>query len=114
MMFSKTYFSQMDGNRVIIPFRLARGLGSKVMIGLSPNGCLCLFPPQKTIGEITNIREVKKHVGSSWRISIPEELIKCVGLQQKVVIAGCKDYIEIWNPLKWKYEVCEMADLLAF
>ena len=39
------------------------------------------------------------------RIVVPQEMRTAVGLDSRVAIVGCGDYVELWDPQRWTAEL---------
>lgn len=40
-------------------------------------------------------------IDSAGRVRLPQELIEIAGLGSKVVLAGMRDHLELWDPTRW-------------
>lgn len=109
-MFLGEYIHRIDyKRRIAIPPKYLEELGGEVYIVESPDECLCLFP-------LENLEEVKKEfeglhhpekvkirkAKGSRMVLLSEESVRYAGLKKEVVIAGCGNHIEVWNPKRWK------------
>ncbi|MFH1036935.1 MAG: hypothetical protein V1756_02665 [Patescibacteria group bacterium] len=97
--FFGSHLCRLAGNRLPLPSKYRSAFGGKAFIGLSPDKCLVLFPdfPGKFPGTIT-VQEISVCSGSLITLSR-------ITTAKEVVVAGCGDYLEIWDSFKrWEKE----------
>ena len=102
------FFYKMDEKgRLPLPHKFIAGLlEGMAYISISPDGCLVLFPARtwaktkRDIGRLFQPEEIRiKKRKNSWEILIPRNLREHLG--REVTVAGCKDYVELWEKDKW-------------
>ena len=124
-----------EKNRVSLPVRFRKEVGSNVVITHGLDNCLFLY----SMTEWVRIAEklgglgigqsdtrgfnrfmlagaVEVEVDSIGRILIPDFLMKFSGLKGKVIFAGVHNRVEIWNSDRWseyKKKIEKQADKLA-
>lgn len=104
MLLLGTYFRKLDrGRRVAIPKKLLKQFNGEVaLLGLSPDGCICIFPREGKNANKANLRKVCKiSLFYNKRLVIPKKIFNSAGLREKVIVAGCGNYIEIWDNEEW-------------
>lgn len=124
-----------DKNRVSLPSKFRKTLGSKVIITNGLDSCLFVFASsewERFSGEIAKMSlveadkrkftrfmlggAVEVEVDSSGRILLPDFLKDFARLKSKVVLAGVHSRVEIWNEKAWddyKANVEKDIDVLA-
>jgi MraZ protein len=110
-MFDGYYCSRIDKkNRITIPVKYLRklgGVGTSMVIIKGAEAYFHLFPfdlnvIKQTFGKIPSCQTVQ--IKSSGRVQIPKWLKEHAKLKKEIVIAGCNDYIEIWDKKRWGNE----------
>lgn len=121
--------------RLSIPSKWREELGSKVVVTRGLDNCLFVYPLKEwgkiaeKIGQLplgqADTRgfnrfflsgAVEVEVDSVGRILVPDFLKVFAGLDQKVVLAGIHDRVEMWDEKRWteyKRRIEEQADALA-
>ena len=121
--------------RLSLPSKFRKELGRKVVVTRGLDHCLFVYSIKEwekisdklgelSIGQsdtrgfnrfmLSGAAEVE--VDSAGRILIPDFLKDFAGLEQKIILAGIHNRVEIWNDLKWreyKERVEKQADQLA-
>jgi len=121
--------------RLSLPSKFRKELGRKVVVTRGLDHCLFVYSLKEwekisdklgelSIGQsdtrgfnrfmLSGAAEVE--VDSAGRILIPDFLKDFAGLEQKIILAGIHNRVEIWNDLKWreyKERVEKQADQLA-
>ncbi len=107
--------------RLSLPSKFRKELGKTVVITRGLDACLFVYSVQKwkefteklsdlSMGQ-SNTRAftrfilgnaVEKNIDSAGRILIPDYLKDFAGLEQKVVVAGLSNRVELWNEEKWE------------
>ena len=122
-------------NRLSLPSRFRREMGKKIVITPGLDGCLFVFTEKQwkeisdRLGKSSMLQAdsrgfnrymfggaTEAEVDGIGRVLIPEFLRQAASLKNKVVVAGVKDRIELWDEKKWiKYKqvVERQADTLA-
>ena len=141
MIFNFKYERSIDPKqRLPIPAEIRGGLdpegdGEAFYIIEGPNGALWLWPErtfERIAGElepsltpdpelmdfdaITFPKARRLAVDTAGRIRLPEEMIVVAELGSKVVLAGMRHHLEIWDPPRWAERCRELearrADIL--
>jgi MraZ protein len=121
--------------RLSVPSKWREDLGSKLIVTRGLDNCLFVYPQKEwqkiteKIGQLplgqADTRSfnrfflsgaVEVEVDSVGRILVPDFLKDFAGLDQKVVLAGIYDRVEIWAENKWeeyKSRIEGQADELA-
>ncbi len=115
-----------ERGELTLPIRF-RNRRKKIVVGVWPEGCLFLFSKKewkRTMKRsrgwfflsreemrIIFSRVINIEIDEKGKIRIPDDLIKQVGLEKEVIIAGCGRYLEIWDKNRWKIE-CERAAIM--
>lgn len=124
-----------EKNRISLPARFRKEVGSQIVVTRGLDSCLFLYSIsewQKISEKLSNLSigqagsrglnrfmlagAVEVDVDSAGRILIPDFLKKFAALGAKVVFAGMSTRIEIWDETKWnayKQKVESEADNLA-
>ena len=124
-----------EKNRISLPARFRKEVGSQIVITRGLDSCLFLYPLsewQKISEKLSNLSigqagsrglnrfmlagAVEVEVDNAGRILIPDFLKKFAGLASMVVFAGMHSRIEIWDETRWttyKEKVESEADGLA-
>lgn len=108
-------------NRVSLPSRFRKELGSTVIVTRGLDTCLFAYSPkawEKIVSKFADlslaksgVRSVNRfflagaaelEIDSAGRMLIPPVLTRFAGLKDKVVLAGINDRIEIWDETRWK------------
>ena len=121
--------------RLAIPVKMRKELGEKAILTRGLNNCLFLYPLEhwkkvtEKLGQLpvgqgdtrsflrlmfSGAAEVE--LDQLGRILIPDYLKKYADLNQKVIIAGVYDRLEIWDSERWgsyKNEVERNTDMIA-
>lgn len=97
--------------RIPIPSRFLKelgGVGVEAVVAKSSDGCIYLCLPEnwsevkKELEEPLTPEMVQIKIGGT--ISISNDLREYAGLKREVVIVGCGNHIEFWNPRRWSAE----------
>ena len=121
--------------RLSLPSKFRKELGGKIVVTRGLDQCLFVYSRKEwekiseKLGELSIGQAdtrgfnrfmlsgaVEVEVDSAGRILIPDFLKEFAGLDQKVVLAGIHNRIEIWNDVLWKEykeRVEKQADQLA-
>ena len=124
-----------DKKRVSLPSKFRKEIGKKVIITRGLDHCLFVYSRaewkkfSEKLGELSMGQAdtrafnrfllggaIEVDVDASGRIRIPDFLKDFAGLDQKVVLAGLHNRIEIWQEEKWHtytHSVEQKADALA-
>lgn len=124
-----------DKKRVSLPSKFRKEIGKKVIITRGLDHCLFVYSRaewkkfSEKLGELSMGQAdtrafnrfllggaIEVDVDASGRIRIPDFLKDFAGLDQKVVLAGLHNRIEIWHEEKWHtytQGVEQKADALA-
>ena len=119
-MFSDKFIRMIDQEkRIAIPPQFLEelgGIGAKIIITQSSDKCLYFFSLHELkkmhflpLDELKKVMEKLKRntlpeivqIKSPGKILISGGLKKYAGLKNEVVLAGCNNYIEIWDKEKW-------------
>ena len=109
-----------DKNRLSLPSKFRKELGSKVVITNGLDACLFVFPMKGwerfsgKLGELSVAQADKRkfnrfilggaveaEVDGMGRVLVPEFLKEYAGLKGKAIVAGVYDRVEIWNEKAW-------------
>lgn len=124
-----------EKNRMSLPVKFRKEMGKSVVVAPGLDNCLSLFTVkewQKISNKLSEASMLASDnrsfsrfmfgqaliidVDSNGRILIPENLKNRSGLQNKVVVIGVENRVEIWNETAWndyKKVVEGQADALA-
>lgn len=124
-----------DKKRLSLPSKFRKEIGKKVIITRGLDHCLFVYSKSEwkkfseKLGELSMGQAdtrafnrfllggaIEVDVDASGRIRIPDFLKEFAGLDQKVVLAGLHNRIELWHEEKWHtytQQVEEKADALA-
>ena len=126
-MFCGNFSRSMDKKKVTVLAGYREKLEKRVVIGgFYPEGCLFLCSPEEwekakerlgklSLGADTR-RDIRMMLSSAVEIEmdedggikIPDNLMKYADLQGEAVLAGCGEYIEIWDKDRWGVECKKM------
>jgi len=121
--------------RLMIPARLRKDLGERVILTKGLDQCLFIYPMQEwerltaklsqlpmgqanTRGFVRSFLAgaVEAEFDSLGRVLIPEYLRQFAGLKQKAVVAGVHTRLEVWDEERWgayKTELEKNTDMIA-
>ena len=120
-----------DRGRLAIPARYRHSLADGAVLRGSPDGCVELYSSegfeaevQLRLGEQRSTREVggrrirpaflpgafDVELDGQGRVLLPQGLRGDASLEDRAVIVGCGDYVEIWNPDRWNEALETAAD----
>ncbi len=123
--FSGSFSAKLDEkSRFVLPqnlrYQLVENGELSFSIGLSMGGCLAIYK-QSEIESLVEKFEMKKNVAKFQkfftlffstlvattcdkvgRVSLPETLQKCIGIDKELIIVGAMDKIEIWPKEKFE------------
>lgn len=124
-----------DKKRVSLPSKFRKEIGKKVIITRGLDHCLFVYSRAEwkkfsdKLGELSMGQAdtrafnrfllggaIEIDVDASGRIRIPDFLKDFAGLDQKVILAGLHNRIEVWNEEAWNtytHNVEKKADALA-
>ncbi|MEX0935182.1 MAG: division/cell wall cluster transcriptional repressor MraZ [Candidatus Paceibacterota bacterium] len=124
-----------DKKRISLPAKFRRELGKTVVLTRGLDNCLFLYSlsrweqiseklTQLSFGQSDsrNLNRfmlsgaVEANVDSSGRILIPDVLKEFASLEDKVILAGVGNRVEVWNTESWeecKERIESQADMLA-
>ncbi len=124
-----------DKKRLSLPTKFRKELGTKVVVTHGLDSCLFLFSVKQweritmKLGELSMgsadsrgfnrfllAGATEAEVDSAGRILIPDFLKEFAGLEEKVIVTGVSDRVEIWNDKAWtdyKKRIEKQADALA-
>ena len=127
MLFTGKYEYTIDAqHRLAVPAKIRAGLdpetdGAAFIATLGSNGAIWLWPErtfQRMAGEIEatlvpapelmDFDEITfpdaEHLemDSAGRVRLPESMMAEAGLGPKVLIAGMRNHLEIWDPSRWE------------
>lgn len=120
-MFIGEYRHTLDAkNRISLPAKFRKELGSTVVVTRGLDRCLFIYPKQAWKKEAERIARfstgsaagrglarlmlagaVEADVDSAGRILIPDYLKGFAGLKEKGVVAGVNDRVELWEERAW-------------
>lgn len=122
-------------NRFALPAKFRKEFGSKVIVTRGLDRCLFIYSPkawEKIIARMSDLSigqastrgfnrfllsgAVEVDLDSQGRILIPDFLKGFANLDNKVVLAGVHDRVEVWNESEWetyKAGIEQHADELA-
>jgi MraZ protein len=114
-----------ERGRIAIPARYRRAFVDGGVLRAGPDGCVEMYTQstfdeevQRRLGSedgnrrITGRRIRRSFLGDAYaveldkqgRILVPPQVRAEGGLQGKVLIIGCGDYLELWHPEQWAGE----------
>ena len=119
--------------RMVVPRKLAKELGSPMIIAKWYEGCLVLVSTEswgellkkvRGTGELITsmIRDVDRFIAGSafeveidelGRIIVPDLLADYAGLKEDVIFLGLSDRVEIWSQQVWREKEKRIADQAA-
>lgn len=109
-------------NRVNLPPKFRAQLADGLVVSRGVDRCITIFPPDafdeiqervlhgvrpfsaehRDIRRQFNSHAFELDLDASGRVRIESVLLDYASIEKKVLIVGCKDYIEIWNPESWE------------
>jgi len=118
--FNGTHIGSITQNRVVLPKQFKEVLNTyqsdKIVVTLSPNGCLSLFPKVEFEGVCDTLRKSDQDInywyltlledhsmgvqtleGSAGRFRISQELMEIAHINDKVKFVGRGNFITIWS-----------------
>ena len=132
MTFYGTYEHSVDDRgRVAIPARYRLSLADGAVLRASPDGCVELYSSegfesevelrlgeQRSTGEMSGRRIRRAFLPGAFdieldrqgRVLVPQALRGEADLDDSVVIVGCGDYVEMWNPTRWAEALASAAE----
>ncbi len=123
MAFRGQYDYSLDAkNRVNLPPKFRAQLADGLVVSRGVDRCITIFPPDafdeiqervldgvrpfsaehRDIRRQFNSHAFELDLDASGRVRIESVLLDYASIEKKVLIVGCKDYIEIWNPESWE------------
>jgi MraZ protein len=120
-----------DRGRLAIPARYRHSLADGAVLRSSPDGCVELYSSegfeaevQLRLGEERSTRgaggrRIRRaflpgafdvELDRQGRVLLPQGLRGDAALDDRAVIVGCGDYVEIWNPDRWNEALGTAAD----
>jgi len=118
-----------DRGRVAVPARYRPAFAAGVVLRLGPEGCVEMYTPDGFEAEkelrlganrstqTQDGRRVRRaflagvadpELDRQGRVLLPPPMREQAGLNDKAVIVGCGDYIEIWDPARWERELASV------
>jgi MraZ protein len=118
-----------ERGRVAVPARYRPSFATGVILRLGPEGCIEMYTPEGFEAEkdlrlgvnrstITQEgRRVRRallanvadpDLDRQGRVLLPQNMRDAAGLDEKALIIGCGDYIEIWDPARWETELASV------
>ncbi len=113
-----------DRGRVAIPARYRRDFEDGAVLTMGPEGCVAVYTEQgfekmsdKYASQPATTEDGRQSrrlfdalafdadLDRQGRILIPQQFRDVAELGGPVIIAGVRDYLEIWNPAKWKRQL---------
>ena len=114
-----------DRGRIAVPARYRRALLDGGVVRPARDGCLELYThegfeaeTQRRLGEEGTRRQGGRRrrrnclpkafdvdLDRQGRIVVPQEMRTAAGLDGRVAIVGCGDYVELWDPQRWAAEL---------
>lgn len=134
-MFIGEYLHTLDPkNRLSLPAKFRKALGSGVVVTRGLDHCLFVYPKKawakeaesravhaggtaaaRGLARLFLAGAMEAEVDSAGRVLIPDHLRSFAGLSSKTIIAGVADRIEIWDEAAWKKYTTEIErDAEAF
>lgn len=121
-MFLGEYLHTFDSkNRISVPARFRKGLGRIVVVTRGLDHCLYVFSrknwekeakvyaaevsgsaARRGLARLFLAGSFEAEVDSTGRVLVPENLKSFASIQDKAIIAGVADRVEIWNEEAWK------------
>ncbi len=109
-----------DRGRVAIPARYRHEFGAKAVLTIGPEGCVTVYtesgfqemstelasaPASTAVGRQSrrdfDAQSFDADLDRQGRILVPQEFREKANLHGPVIIAGAREYLEIWNPERW-------------
>lgn len=113
-----------DRGRVALPAKYRDQFGTKAVLTMSPDGCVQVFTKEgfdrmsedvrkdspKTLAgrrarRIFDGQSFDAELDRQGRILIPAKFREMARLNGAVVIVGCGEWLEIWEPSAWEAEL---------
>jgi len=121
-----------DRGRVAIPARFRRSLQDGGVLRASPDGCAELYAAADFEAEVANrlgdasdgrrtARRMRRaflaaafevELDGQGRIVLPQPIRAETALDGRVLIVGCGNYVELWDPERWAQEERSMQSEL--
>jgi MraZ protein len=121
-----------DRGRVAIPARFRRSLQDGGVLRASPDGCAELYATADFEAEVAdrlgataagrrNARRMRRaflagafevELDAQGRIVLPQPIRAETALDGRVLIVGCGNYVELWDPERWSQEERSMGNEL--
>lgn len=132
MYFFGTFEHSIDERgRLAIPARFRRAFVDGGVVRPGPDGCLELYT-QETFDQEA-LRRLESEDGNrrrsarrtrrgfmhdaysleldrQGRVLVPQVLRDRIGIDGRVAVVGCGDYIEVWEPERWGQELNDVSD----
>ncbi len=132
MFFFGTFEHSIDERgRIAIPASYRRAFVDGGVVRPGPDGCLEIYT-QETFDEEAQRRLASEdgnrrrsarrtrrgfmhdayslELDRQGRVLVPQGLRESAGVEGRVALVGCGDYIEIWDPERWAAELAEVDD----
>ena len=116
-----------EKNRLTLPAKLREQLGDAVVVTRGLEGCLNVYAAkewQALADRVTSLDPLSKdgrqmrryfftgavHAGldKQGRMVLPTGLLKGVGIDREVTVAGMYDHLEIWDRATWRTQLHEV------
>ncbi|HEY2327542.1 MAG TPA: division/cell wall cluster transcriptional repressor MraZ [Gaiellaceae bacterium] len=116
-----------EKNRLTLPAKLREQLGDHVVVTRGLEGCLNVYAAKEweaLAGRVTSLdplsrdgRQMRRffftgaahgELDKQGRMVLPTSLLKGVGIEREVTVAGMYDHLEIWDRTKWQSHLQEV------
>jgi MraZ protein len=116
-----------DKNRLTLPAKLREQLGDRVVVTRGLEGCLNVYASSEweSLAERVTGLDPLSRDGRTWRryfftgavhgeldkqgrMVLPPSLLKNVGIEREVTVAGMYDHLEIWDRARWREQLHEV------
>jgi MraZ protein len=116
-----------DKNRLTLPAKLREQLGDRVVVTRGLEGCLNVYASSeweslaervtgldplsrdgRTLRRYFFTGAVHGELDKQGRMVLPPSLLKNVGIEREVTVAGMYDHLEIWDRARWREQLHEV------
>lgn len=118
-----------ERGRVAVPSKYRPAFAAGVVLRIGPEGCVEMYTPdgfeaekELRLGENRSTRtqegrRVRRaflagvadlELDRQGRVLLSPQLREQAGLSERVVLVGCGDYVEIWDPARWETELASV------
>ena len=120
MFFGSYEYNIDDKGRIVIPSKMRSDIGTKLFLIKGFDGCISIYKEEQFIAYVQKIQDlpyekgkvraysrsllssvVELTIDKQWRLLVPKKTLEEYKIENKVMIIGQYDHIEIWDLARW-------------